>query len=73
MTTGDASSVSLTLAFGVVACRLLLSGWVLFAACSPPIGRLVASRSHYRAAVPAAGSNAGAQAAADLPVAVTVP
>jgi hypothetical protein len=36
MTSGNASITRLTLAFGVVACRLLLSGCRAFAACSPP-------------------------------------
>ena len=38
MTSSDAAIVPLTLASCVVACRLLLSGCRLFAACSPPMG-----------------------------------
>jgi hypothetical protein len=36
MTSGDAAIVPLTLAFRVVACRLLSAGCRAFAACSPP-------------------------------------
>jgi hypothetical protein len=38
VTSGDAGSVPPTLAFAVVACRLLLPGCRAFAACSPPAG-----------------------------------
>jgi len=37
VTSSDASIEPLTLAFAVVACRLLLSGCRAFAACSPPV------------------------------------
>jgi hypothetical protein len=38
LTSGDASIVPLTLASGVVVCRLLLPRCRAFAACSPPAG-----------------------------------